>query len=181
MISTIIAKANARSKVVDFRDSLVPALVEDYAMMHGAGGKDHAPASVIKVTVCDYTAGTGDKSTTVTANISPDLCEQLFEVCRQNVGTYVIDNKFPVFTEQRATNIKLRKAADMDFGILQNVVTFLGRFVTATGKGETPGAGKVAQALHQLLSKTMDRAIATEPPPVPARLLDHGAAHGVLL
>lgn len=95
MISTIIAKANARSKVIDFRDGLVPALMEDYAMIHGTGGKDHAPASVIKVTVCDYTAGTGDKSTTVTANISPDLCERLFEVCRQNVGTYVIDKQIP--------------------------------------------------------------------------------------
>lgn len=164
MVSAIIAKANGRNKVVDFRDGLVPALVEDYAMMHGAGGKGHAPASVIKVTICDFSAGTGDKSTTVSANISPDLCEQLLEVCRQNMGTYVVDNQFPVFAEQRATNIKLRKAADMGFSILQNVVTFLGRFTGAAEKGEMPTSDKSALMLEKLLGKTMDRAMATEPP-----------------
>ena len=47
----IIAKTNGRNKVIDFRDGLVLAYPEDYAMIHGKGGKGHAPTSVIKIAV----------------------------------------------------------------------------------------------------------------------------------
>ena len=73
----IIAKTNGRNKVLDFRDGLVLAYPDDYAMIHGKGGKNHASTSVIKIAICDYSSGTGDKSTTLFANITPDVCEQI--------------------------------------------------------------------------------------------------------
>lgn len=93
----IIAKTNGRNKVLDFRDGLVLAYPDDYAMIHGKGGKNHAPTSVIKIAICDYSSGTGDKSTTLFANITPDVCEQIFEVCKRNVGTTVVDNQCSFF------------------------------------------------------------------------------------
>lgn len=77
-------------------------------------------------------------------------------------------NKFPVLTEQRAFQLKLRKTADMCFGVLQNAVTFFSRFNAAE---EKPTADKSALMLEKLLGKTMDRAMATEAPqPQPACL-----------
>ena len=78
--STIISKANAKDKVIDFRDGLVVALPGDYAMIHGAGGAKHAPVSCIRCTICDYTAGTGDKSVTVSANLDPTTIDLLRRV-----------------------------------------------------------------------------------------------------
>ena len=76
-INAIIAKANGKDKVIDFRDGLVPANTNDYAMIHGAGGAKHAPNSVVKVTVCDFSKGKGDKSVTVSANISTETVAML--------------------------------------------------------------------------------------------------------
>ena len=45
MISTIITKSNSLNKVVDLRDKLILSKTEDYAQMHGIGGKDHNPNS----------------------------------------------------------------------------------------------------------------------------------------
>ena len=39
MVNTIIAKTNGKDKVIDFRDCLNLANKDDYAMMHGIGGK----------------------------------------------------------------------------------------------------------------------------------------------
>ena len=60
MVNTIIAKTNGKDKVIDFRDCLNLANQDDYAMMHGIGGEKHARTSVIKLTICDYTAGKGE-------------------------------------------------------------------------------------------------------------------------
>jgi len=159
MVSTIIAKINGRNKVLDFRDGLVPANVEDYAMLHGAGGKDYAASSVIKIYLCDYSAGTGkDKSKTVSASISPELCEQIFEVCKRNIGNQVIPNNFDFFTEQRTANKRLTLLGDMCFGVLNNVTKVLGRYVETSEAGEAPSAGKVAKGLFTLLNKTKERA-----------------------
>lgn len=69
MINTIIAKASTSEKVIDFRDGLVLAHDEDYAMLFGVGGGKHAPVSVIKVTICDFSKGKGDLSVTSSANL----------------------------------------------------------------------------------------------------------------
>lgn len=158
----IIAKTNGRNKVIDFRDGLVLAYPEDYAMIHGKGGKDHAPTSVIKIAICDYSSGTGDGSTTLFANITPDVCEQIFEVCKRNVGTTVIDDKLFIFQELRAANKKLLKSADMQFNILSNVMSVLGRI----GKAETaPALTAVATGLNNLLGKTRDKVMVSAEEP----------------
>jgi hypothetical protein len=47
----------------------VKAKQQDYANIHGIGGKDHAPNSGIGLTLCDYSRGKGENSITVRYNI----------------------------------------------------------------------------------------------------------------
>lgn len=168
MVDDIITKANGRDKVIDFRDGLVPANIDDYANLHGTGGnKGKAPISVIKTYICDYTKGTGKKSLTVNASISPDLCEQLLEICKQNIGIQVIDPNLAIINEQRTANKKLSKAADLIFGATNNILTVLNRIVAASkeGKGNPPLAA-LAEGMSGLLTKTRDKVAA--PDPIPA-------------
>lgn len=153
----IIAKTNGRNKVLDFRDGLVLAYPDDYAMIHGKGGKNHASTSVIKIAICDYSSGTGDKSTTLFANITPDVCEQIFEVCKRNVGTTVVDNQMLIFQEIRAANKKLLKTADMNFNILNNVLGVLERLEKAES---VPALPVIAGALSKRLGKTKEKVMA---------------------
>lgn len=175
MVNTIIAKANSKDKVIDFRDGLVLANQQDYAMMHGVGGKDYAPVSVIKVTICDFTAGTGDKSVTVQASIRPEICDQLLEVCKKNLGSQPIINTHPLLEEQRAFNRKLNKTADMLFGILTSVLTILERVVSAAEKNQMPGKAVIAASVQKRLAKIQQRALEAEEQPErpPFVLLDH--------
>lgn len=68
-MSRKIWKINGNKKVIDFNSKLIMAKPEDYANVHGSGGKGHAPNSTIGVVLCDYTKGTGDKSVTVQFNM----------------------------------------------------------------------------------------------------------------
>lgn len=147
----VIAKTNGRNKVIDFRDGLVLACPDDYAMIHGKGGKNHAPTSVIKIAICDYSGGTGGNSTTLFANITPDVCEQIFEVCKRNVGQTVVDNNLLIFQEIRAADKKLLKTADMNFNLLNNVLSVFGRIEQAE---KEPGLKAIASGLGKLLGKT---------------------------
>jgi len=80
----IIAKVNGLNKVVDFRDYLNPGGQEAYAMLHGIGGAKFARSSAIRVTVCDYSRGTGEgKSVSVYASIAPETIEYLFAVAQE--------------------------------------------------------------------------------------------------
>lgn len=154
MISGIITKTNGRDKVIDFRDGLVPATVGDYAMLHGAGGKEHAPNSVIKLFICDYTRGKQNGSTTVSANIRPELCEQIFEVCKHNIGSLCVDNNFAFFAEQRAINKKLSRASDMLFGSVDSVLSVLERISKAVEKnGQVPPGSQIAEVVRKFLTK----------------------------
>lgn len=85
MISKIIAKANGKDKVIDFRDNLSLANQEDYASIHGTGGAKHARVSAIKTVICDYTNGTGEKSVTVSANLGLDVMATLFAAAEKFV------------------------------------------------------------------------------------------------
>ncbi len=78
-ISQKIAKINAKDKVVDFNSFLCEALVGDYAMVHGCGGTGHARNSTIGVKICDYTKGTGDKSTTLKFCVDVEDMELLYQ------------------------------------------------------------------------------------------------------
>jgi len=87
-----IANAAAKGKFIDFNDNLILAKVNDYANIHGVGGKDHAPNSTINVVICDYSkiekdANGESKSgtTTVSANVAPYIFEEILEICKKNV------------------------------------------------------------------------------------------------
>ena len=83
MINTIIAKTQTSKKAIDFRDGLVLAYEKDYAMLHGAGGKKYAPVSVINLWLTDYSAGKGDKSVTVNANLDLEHISMLHAKAQQ--------------------------------------------------------------------------------------------------
>ena len=68
-VSTKIVNFHYLGKAIDFNALLVPAKEEDFAMIHGCGGKDHAKNSTIGVVICDHSKGTGNKSLTLRYNI----------------------------------------------------------------------------------------------------------------
>ena len=86
----VITRADAKGKILDFRDSLIPANQEDFPMMHGIGGQKHAPRSGIKATITDYSAGTGQSSVFVTANLPPHIFGVMAAVCEKEFGTATI-------------------------------------------------------------------------------------------
>ncbi|MCI8526898.1 MAG: hypothetical protein HFF17_13500 [Oscillospiraceae bacterium] len=166
MVNSIIAKANGRNKVIDFRDGLVPAWTEDYAALHGTGGKNHAPVSVIKIYICDYSNGKGDKSLTINANIGTDLCEQIFEVCKGNLGSQVVAGDLPELVDQRSVNHAMIKNVAMNFGILNKCLTILGRLAASAedDQAKAPSIGLIAKAASNLLGKVKDKATEEGPP-----------------
>lgn len=157
-VTNIITKTTGRDKVIDFRDCLTVANLDNYANVHGTGGKGKAPVSVIKAYLCDYTSGTGERSRTVHASLSPELCSQLLEVCKQNIGTQIIDPNLSILTEQRTVNQKLVKGADMNFGVLNNCLSILNRIVKTDEEGKgVPALAAVAKGFSSLLTKTRDK------------------------
>lgn len=87
----MICRINAKGKVLDFRNSLVPANPENYAMLHGQGGAKYARLSSIQATICDYSDKTkdanGGSSVTVSANMPRHVFSLFKEVCVKNLGT----------------------------------------------------------------------------------------------
>lgn len=162
MVNTIIAKTNGRDKVIDFRDCLNLASVEDYAMMHGIGGEKHARTSVIRLTICDYSAGKGELSKTVFANISPATCEKLFEVCKKNIGTLVVDDNLAPLVEQRVHNKKQNKIADMQFEVLQHVLKLAKAISNSAKQKHMPGVDVIADSLITMLTKSKERVLTQE-------------------
>lgn len=88
-LDNLIANIYGRNKVISFHDALVPAFPEHYAQIHGLGGKAHAVVSGIKLVICDYSSGTGNKSTTVSANVEPTMFLRLAHVAESNMGEYL--------------------------------------------------------------------------------------------
>lgn len=170
MVNTIIAKTNAKGKVIDFRDGLSLANQEDYAMMHGVGGEKHARTSVIKLTICDYTAGTGELSKTVSANISPATCEKLFEVCKRNIGTLIIDNNLAPLVEQRDSNRKQNKIADMQFEVLQHILKLAKAISNSAKQNHMPGVEVITDSLIAMFTKSKEHVLSQEDSPRPAAL-----------
>lgn len=85
-VSDRISTVGGKQKFFDFRDGLVPAYTKDYAMLHGGGGSKFAPSSVIRLTITDYSMGTGQSSVTVQANVLPSLVEILRDKAEANMG-----------------------------------------------------------------------------------------------
>lgn len=84
--NSVIAKINGRNKVIDFRHNLSLASPDDYAAMHGQGGK-HGRRSVISVYLCDYRNKNRDGSVTVKANLTPTEVAVLYEVAKRCITT----------------------------------------------------------------------------------------------
>ena len=118
MINTIIAKTSTSKRVIDFRDGLVVANNDDYAMLFGIGGKNHAPVSVIPVTVCDFSVGTGDRSRTCTANLEVDVISQLYEVAKDRI-------LHPVTAQKRGTQATGIHLSDMAWNNLNQCLDIL--------------------------------------------------------
>ena len=78
-ISSKICKINGKDKVVDFSSKLSAANVEDFANVHGCGGKGHAHNSTVAVTICDFSKGKGDKSVTASYNLDVEIMDLLYE------------------------------------------------------------------------------------------------------
>lgn len=79
-ISSKICKINGKDRVVDFSSKLSVAKVEDFANIHGCGGKEHAANSTIAVTICDYSKkGKGEQSVTAFYNLDAEIMEVLYQ------------------------------------------------------------------------------------------------------
>lgn len=90
-ISRQITVYQTSKKLVEFLDKLKSASVENYAHLHadsekGADGRRRI--SCVGVRMLDYSNGTGDKKTTVDANLSPDVLLYLFEQVRANTPDF---------------------------------------------------------------------------------------------
>lgn len=88
-LNNAIAKVHGKDKVLSFHDALIPALPQDYAHIHGYGGKKHAPVSGIKLQLCDYTNGTGEKSVTAAVNLEPTMFARMAHIAESNMGEYM--------------------------------------------------------------------------------------------
>ncbi len=77
--SSIMANAFGKDRVVDFRENLSYANPNDYAMIHGCGGKGHAYNSTVECVICDYTKGKGDNSVTVSYGLPIFAVHRLYE------------------------------------------------------------------------------------------------------
>lgn len=100
MISTIITKSNSINKVVDLRDKLILSKTEDYAQMHGIGGKDHNPNSTIQCMICDYSGSGNSKS--VSANISVDKVYYIAEQIKKIVFKQDESDKLSITAKEKS-------------------------------------------------------------------------------
>lgn len=74
-----ITKYQTDKKLIEFMDNLVIANEDNYAKIHNTGGEGTFP-SRIKVTMLDYTLGTGDKKVEVSYNLVPSEFKYLRSV-----------------------------------------------------------------------------------------------------
>lgn len=84
-IQDVICQTANKGKFLEFRDALNLAYLQDYAMIQGVGGKDHAFNSGIRVWITDYTKK--GSSFNVYANVRPEVLEQAKAICEYNTGT----------------------------------------------------------------------------------------------
>ena len=74
-----ITKYQTAKKLIEFMDNLVVADVDNYAKIHSTGGEGTFP-SRIKITMLDYTNGTGDKKVEVGYNLVPSEFKYLYKI-----------------------------------------------------------------------------------------------------
>lgn len=87
-----ICKIGGKGKFLSFHNELNLAArpgdhEDDYAALHGQGGKKHAVRSRIEARMCDYSSGTGDgKSINVRYNLEPYYLLYLLEVVKAAIN-----------------------------------------------------------------------------------------------
>lgn len=135
----VICKVNGKNKVIDFRNCLSLPDKRDAAALHGSGGKK-ARRSVIKVTICDYSKGTGSASVTVDANLDPATVRLLYAVAEDRILGRVTDKTAACTAVQQALNL-LRNGAKAG-GLTGQALVDAGKAVKAAGAalGMEPGA-----------------------------------------
>lgn len=140
-VSDRIATVGGKQKFFDFRDGLVPANEKDYAMLHGAGGSKFAPSSVIKLTITDYSGGTGNGSVTVQSNVSPSLVEILRDKAAANMGTTYV----PINDGMWAFVFKTMKNVGKVTTGVSNIKSGLGTLLTGLREAAVAGVNGEGQ------------------------------------
>ena len=95
-ISRQIAKYATNKKLIEFTDKMRVPPVDFYAHVQANGDKDKNGKninSLIGITLLDYSAGTGDKTVSVDANISPDELMYVFTKLNQGVQTFELSQE----------------------------------------------------------------------------------------
>lgn len=90
-ISRQIAKYATNKKLVEFTDKMRLPPIEAYAHIQATGDKDtngNNVNSLIGITMLDYSKGTGDKTVSVEANVSPDEIMYVFSKLNQGVEKF---------------------------------------------------------------------------------------------
>lgn len=117
-ISKQIAKYATTKKLIEFNDKLRLPPLECYAHVQATGDKNQEGKNVnslIGITMLDYSKGTGDKTVTVDANISPDELMYVYSKLNQGVEKFEMSQD-KIFGEPdgtgkcRVTKLKIMRA-----------------------------------------------------------------------
>lgn len=90
-ISRQITKYATNKKLIEFTDKMRAPAVDFYAHIQANGDKDKDGKninSLIGITMLDYSAGTGGKTVSVDANVSPDELLYVFSKLQQGVESF---------------------------------------------------------------------------------------------
>ena len=90
-ISRQISKYATTKKLIEFNDKMRLAPVEYYGHVQATGDKNHEGknvTSLIGITMLDYSKGTGGKTVSVEANITPDELMYVFSKLNQGVEKF---------------------------------------------------------------------------------------------
>lgn len=90
-ISRQISKYATTKKLIEFNDKMRLSPIEYYAHVQATGDKNHEGknvTSLIGITMLDYSNGTGDKTISVEANITPDELMYVFSKLNQGVDKF---------------------------------------------------------------------------------------------
>lgn len=132
-ISRQIAKYATNKKLIEFTDKMRVPPVDFYAHVQANGDKDKNGKninSLIGITLLDYSAGTGDKTVTVDANISPDELMYVFTKLNQGVQTFELSQE-KIFGEadkngkSSVTKLKIMRAIKDKNGKPRNYPWFI--------------------------------------------------------
>jgi hypothetical protein len=139
-VRNAICKVNGNKKVIDFRSCLSIADAAHAAGLHGQGGKS-GRRSVIKMTICDYSRGTGNASVTADANLEPSACRLLLAVAEDRVKGGFCENRIMAAQNLRVALDGLRQAAAHGGNLTGNNLVEVGKAVKAASGalGLVPG------------------------------------------